>query len=140
MLIPWFPAAPFSGITGRRNDPKRSAFHPEGKMNKAGSCTAATNQSSKMANKNGAFRATRTFTVHRFGAPDARLQRDFVAVRSLVAIWPIAKFFTASAALIAGTMYPFFATAALAQIGRTFAPSLVGFGAFRSDLFCLFWK
>jgi hypothetical protein len=55
MMVPWFPAAPFSGITGRLSDPKKSAFQPEGKMNKAGSCTAATKQSGKMANKGGGF-------------------------------------------------------------------------------------
>jgi hypothetical protein len=55
MMIPWFPAAPSSGITGRPSDPKRSTFPAEGKMNKAGSCTATTKQSSKTANKGWGF-------------------------------------------------------------------------------------
>jgi hypothetical protein len=74
MMVPWFPAAPFSGITGRLSDPKKSAFEPEGKMNKAGFCTAATKQNSKTANKDGLFRSRRSFTVLRFGAPGAGLQ------------------------------------------------------------------
>jgi hypothetical protein len=35
-MVPWFPAAPFSGSTGRLSNPNKSAFQPEGKMNKAG--------------------------------------------------------------------------------------------------------
>jgi hypothetical protein len=54
-MVPWFPAAPFSGITGRLSNPNKSALQPEGKMNKAGSCTAAAKQSGKMANKDEAF-------------------------------------------------------------------------------------
>jgi len=55
MMVPWFPAAPSSGITGRLSNHKRSTFEAEGKMNKAGSRTATTKQSSKMANKGWGF-------------------------------------------------------------------------------------
>jgi hypothetical protein len=47
--------APFSGITGRLSNPKKSAFQAEGKMNKASSCTAASKESGKMANVGGRF-------------------------------------------------------------------------------------
>jgi hypothetical protein len=48
--------APVSGITGRLSNPKKSAFQPEGKMNKAGSCTAARQECGKMANIGRRFR------------------------------------------------------------------------------------
>jgi hypothetical protein len=37
-------------MSGPASNPKKSAFHSEGKMNKAGSCTAASKESGKMAN------------------------------------------------------------------------------------------
>jgi hypothetical protein len=66
MMIPRFPA-PFPEV----RDPKKSAFLSEGKMNKARPCTAASKQSSKMANKDRLFRAVSNFTVLRFGASRA---------------------------------------------------------------------
>jgi hypothetical protein len=59
-------------MSGPASNPKKSAFHSEGKMNKAGSCTAASKESSKMANNGRQFCAHRNFTVLRFSAPGSK--------------------------------------------------------------------
>jgi hypothetical protein len=71
MMIPSFPAPP-------RNDrrPNKSAFPPEGKMNKVGPCTAAAIPVAEKAQFLRAFATSRSSTVFRFGAgtrPSIRL-------------------------------------------------------------------
>jgi hypothetical protein len=60
-----------SGITGRLSNPKKSAFLPEGKMNKAGSCTAASASAANLPAMADLSAVDRNSTVLRFGAPGA---------------------------------------------------------------------